>query len=211
MHLTRQTTLSVFFRKTQLFAAICCLLIICGCKPRIYQFYADTQAVSAEDSIRLHWKVRGTPTLLVHEKHIATTAGDSVRALEFTLVVERAGIDSLRRVQVEIRSGQSTDILSFSAALEGDSVLVAKDVKSTARWSGFTVVKLASASARELRVMHESRTAVLDAAGNFSSALAGTTYAGTWEIRSPLTNEERSDHSKLPNFLRVNAIIQPKK
>jgi hypothetical protein len=208
MHLL--TTLSLSVRNTTLLAATFLLLAVTGCKPRVYEFYAESKVVSAADFIRLHWKVKGTPTLLVRETKIQTT-GDSVRALEFTLVAEKGGKEDFRREQVEIRSDQTTDILAFDTQLEGDSVLVAKGVKSTSRWSNFEVVSLASASARELRISHESQTAVLDAAGNASSALSGKTYAGTWEIRTPMTAEERADSTRRPNSIRVKAIVQPKK
>lgn len=185
---------------------------LCGCGPKIYSFTAEALTVPVADSARLHWKMRGEPTLFVHEKDLVT--GNTTRKiLEFTLVAEKGSKPPVRAfLQVEITLGQRTDTLSLTElSLEGDSVLVAKGTKSPARWTAFEVVKLASASGRELRVLHESRTDVLDAAGSFSQALTGLPYSGTWELRSPLTEEEKKDHSKLPAVLEIKAIVQPKK
>lgn len=188
------------------------LLFLCGCGPKIYFFTADALTVPVADSARLHWKIRGEPTLFVHQKDLVT--GNTTRKiLEFTLVAEKGGKPPVRAfLQVEISSGQRTDTLSLTElSLEGDSVLVAKGVKSPARWNAFEVVKLASASGRELRVVHESRTDVLDAAGSFSGALSGLPYSGGWELRSSLTAAERNDRGKLPALLEIKAVVEPKK
>jgi hypothetical protein len=193
-----------------------CLLaatLLYSCGPKIYSFDADSLTVPVADSVRLHWRIRGKPTMLVHEKQIVT--GDATRRiLEFTLVAEKGSKLMARAFrQIEITSGgEEADTLSLSdLSLEGDSILVAKGIKSPARWAAFELVKLASASGRELRVLHQSRTAVLNAAGSFSNGLSGLPYSGLWELRSPLTEDEKKDHSKLPNLLEVKAIVQPKK
>lgn len=181
------------------------------CSPKIYSFTADALAVSSEDSIRVHWKVRGTPTLLIHQKQLARGA-ETVTVAELTLVAEKGNKEPARRfIQVEIRNGRFVDTLAFSTVLEGDSVLVAKGAKSAQRWSNFEVLSIASASLKDLRVVHQSITAFLAAAGGPSAAMQGQPYSGAWEIRYRLTEAEKKDPSQLLTELQVQALIQPKK
>jgi len=54
--------------KRLFFFFILCLLFT-ACKPAIYEFKVTPLVIGPDDSIRMNWKIRGTPTISVHDQH----------------------------------------------------------------------------------------------------------------------------------------------
>jgi hypothetical protein len=60
-----------------------------SCNPKIYSFDVEPRSTGQSDSIRVSWKVRGNPTLLIHDIDYPNT-GDSVLP-GVTLLITRDG------------------------------------------------------------------------------------------------------------------------
>jgi hypothetical protein len=164
--------------------------------------------MTADDTLKINWDVKGTPTLLVHEAQLPDSAG---KILEMKLVVEKGGKEVNKVVQVEVLPKNSTTSIAFSTELRGDT-LVAEDDKNPGVWGDrFEILSVSNASNRPLTVTHSNRTASLDKAGSPSNAFAGTPVEGRWSFKSMLTAAEKADHSLLPERLQINTIITYKR
>jgi len=164
--------------------------------------------MTAEDTLKVNWDIKGTPTLLVHETELPDSGG---KILEMKLVVEKGGKQVNRVVQVEVLPKNSTTSITFSTALVGDT-LVAEDDKNPGVWGDrFEILTVSNASNRPLIVTHANRTASLDKAGTPSNAFAGAPVEGRWVFKSMITATEKADHSLLPERLQINTVLTYKR
>ncbi|MCW3106843.1 MAG: hypothetical protein JWQ09_1349 [Segetibacter sp.] len=164
--------------------------------------------MTADDTLKVNWDVKGKPTLLVHESELPDSGG---KVLEMKLVVEKGGKEVNRIVQVEVLPKNSTTSITFNTELQGDT-LVAEDDKNPGVWGdSFEIFSVSNASNRPLTVSHANRTASLDKAGTPSNAFAGTPVEGRWVFKSLLTPAEKADHSLLPERLQINTTITYKR
>ncbi|MEP7141799.1 MAG: hypothetical protein ABI707_02955 [Ferruginibacter sp.] len=181
-----------------------------ACKPVIKSFKVtthdttETRKITADDTLKVNWDIKGKPTLLVNER-ASTDSG--VRILEMKLVVEKGGKEANQVVQVELLPKNSTTSITFPTKLRGDT-LVADDHKNSGVWGDrFEILSVSNASNRLLTVTHANRTALLDQSGTASNAFDGTPVEGRWIFMSLLTPAEIADHSLLPERLQINTTI----
>jgi len=164
--------------------------------------------MTADDTLKVNWDVKGNPTLLVHETELPDSAG---KVLEMKLVVEKGGKEVNRVVQVEVVPKNSTTSITFGTELRGDT-LIAEDDKNPGVWGDrFEILSVSNASNRPLTVTHAGRTASLDETGTPSNAFAGTPVEGRWSFKSLLTAAEKANHALLPERLQINTTITYKR
>ncbi|GEO09368.1 hypothetical protein SAE01_18640 [Segetibacter aerophilus] len=164
--------------------------------------------MTADDTLKVNWDVKGKPTLLVSETELPDSGG---RVLEMKLVVEKNGKEVNQVVQVEMLPKNTTTSITFSTELRGDT-LVAEDEKNPGVWGDrFEVLSVSNASGRPLTVTHANRTASLNKSEMSSNAFAGTPVEGRWIFKSLLTQAEKGDHSLLPERLTINATLTYKR
>lgn len=189
----------------RLLYAIAFVLVFCSCKPVIHSFRVTPLVITGDEKVRLEWDVEGKPSLEFNEH----TSVDSVQLLEYTLVVTRGGKVARQTVQVQKRKPQAPiEISFFTNKREGDSV-IASGENNINQWNGFQVVSVSSASSRDLVVTHSGRSAVLKADGANSPAFSGTPAGGEWFFKTRLTAIEIADSTKIPQELKIKAVIKP--
>lgn len=188
----------------------------CSCKPVINSFKVtlndttEVRRMTAEDTLRVNWSVKGTPTLLIHETELPDSGG---KVLQLKLVVEKAGKEANRTVQVEMLPKVSSTTITFDTRVNatGDT-LIAEGVKNPGVWGDrFEISAVSNTSNRELVVWHANRTALLNKNGTPSVALAGTPVEGRWIFKSLLSAGEKTDHTTLPERLEINTTINYKR
>lgn len=197
----------------------CCIVIlICivnlSCAPKINSFTVNKRMIGPADTLAFKWDVKGQPTLLYHERSMTspgTPDSAAVRYLQFTLLVERNGREPKKKtLDVLLQPANSTDSIVCATQLSGDT-LVASCIKDTLRWGkDYQVVTARTGSGRSLKVTHDGKTSVLDAAGTASHLFEGTTVSGAWRISSLLSASEKADMSTAAEKLTVIVTIQRK-
>jgi hypothetical protein len=202
------------FLSATLFISACLILYSCSCKPAIKSFRVTThdttqvRRMTADDTLKLNWDVKGKATLLLHEIELPDSTG---KILEMTLVVEKGGKEVNEVVQVEMVPKNTNTTIAFSTELRGDT-LVAEDDKNPGVWGDrFEILSVSNASGRPLTITHANRTASLDKTPTPSAAFAGTPVEGRWTFKSLLTPAEKTDHSTLPERLQINTVITYKR
>lgn len=175
-----------------------------SCKPVVHSFTAVPNPVVDTQKVQLNWKVSGTPTLEFNE-HVSV---DSVHLLEFTLIVKKGEKEARQTIQVQKVNQTNTIQIAFvTSRREGDTV-IASDKNNANQWGKFGVVSVSAASSRDLIVVHDGRTATLKADGSPSAAFANTSAGGDWTFKTILTAEEKADPTKIPEQLKISAIIR---
>ena len=133
-------------------------------------------------------------------------AAEMLRYLALVATLRGKETDSV--VQVEVRADAATDQIAFAPSLVGDS-LVASGINDTVRWGGvFSILSVAAGSTRSLTVTHAGVTRVLTPGEQADTTFRGSPIGGYWSINSPLTADEKDDHSLVPRFLRVTITIK---
>jgi hypothetical protein len=66
-----------------------CVILTDACHPRIYSFTVDRQTIGCNDSVRVCWKVKGKPTLLIHDINCIGCGSGTLQPL--TLVITQDG------------------------------------------------------------------------------------------------------------------------
>ncbi|MEO5892735.1 MAG: hypothetical protein ABIQ31_20975 [Ferruginibacter sp.] len=185
-------------------------LYVPSCKPVIHSFKVTThdtvtvRRMTADDTLKVNWDVKGKPTLLVHEAELPDSGG---KVLEMKLVVQKGKKEVNQVVQIEVLPASSTTSITFSTRLSGDT-LIAEGDKNPGVWGDrFEISTVSNASARHLEVSHFNRTGSPDKDGAPSNNFAGTPVEGKWVFKSLLTPAEKADHSLLPERLQINAVI----
>lgn len=179
-----------------------------SCGPAIRSFSVVPLTITAADSVKVNWSARGKATLITHTDTAINDPDDRRYELrEFTLVVQKNGKDKKQVAQVNVLPAESADDIIFSTIRNGDT-LIASGEKNVLRWGTYFKIKTAaSASARELIVVHGEKTATLAKDGTPSVLFAGISNSGNWEIKSLLTEAEKTDSSTIPARLRIHTII----
>ena len=188
--------------------------LLYSCTPRIYQFDPKPHTITKDDSVFVTWKVRGKPTLIVHDKVPETSSLESnngrIYYKEFTLVVTKNGKDSSLMKQVTVIPKESSDIIVFNTILKGDT-LIAAGINNNETWNNnFQIGLIGSASNRPLIVTHANKQAKLDSMGTYSNIFEGTSVSGEWAFRSLLTTQEKNDPFLAPASLRIKVTIKYK-
>lgn len=185
-----------------------CFVFICGCSPSIHSFNVSPLTISEKDSIRVDYKVRGKPVLLIHEQKAPLQNENSTRYLELTLIAQKGNKEKKQMVQVSVLPDEGQDFIDFPCRLVQDTLIAAGE-KSVARWGHLYVIKtISSASGRSLTVRHDGKIGSLDAEGTPSSTFRGSPLEGTWELRYYLKQAERTDRSSLPIDLKIQVLIK---
>jgi hypothetical protein len=191
----------------ELFLAIFCIVITAtSCGPKIFYFKSDQYSVTANDSVRLTWSVRGVPTLLVYTD--TADAGElKPEYRHYDLVVRKNAKEIMKSVLITVLQVKSMDDIVFSTIRKGDSV-IASGIKDTVRWGTyFKLETIASASGRPLTVTHGGKTVLIDKNGNPSAAFCGIANSGPWVISSHLTDSEKKDTTTIPARLKIHTVI----
>ena len=187
-------------------------MLLCACHPKIYSFTALPQAVWSKDSVQLHWTARGKTSLLFDQLQQANPPGDSLHLLEFTLVAEKGNKPiAHQKRQVLLLTGQSHSILVLrmdSLSAKEDS-LIAIGINDTLRWKGVAIQTVTADANRPLLVSHAGKTALLSGNSTVSAEWTNLPYSGPWEVKSPLSDAERNNHSLIPTRILLNVIIKP--
>ena len=188
-----------------------CAVALGACKPRIYSFSATPATSTGRDSIRLDWNVRGKASVLFSQRTIAQPPNDSIKILEFKLIVTKGQIDSFRTIQVPVVKDLDQDRVVFPVDTVLGDTAVARGIKDTVRWSGYGIGQVAGMPGRDLVVTHAGVTALLKDTVQ-SDAWSGKPYAGYWEIKAVLTGAEKRNHSSIPERLTLTVVVHtPKK
>ena len=196
--------------KTPIITFVLFAWLLASCKPRIYSFRAAPATSTGRDSIRLDWEVRGKASVLFSRRVIAQPPNDSISILEFKLIVTKGNIDSFRTIQVPVVSDLGRDRVVFSVdTLVGDTA-VARGIKDTVRWKGYGIARVAGMAGRQLLITHEGvRALLIDTIP--SDAWLGKPYAGYWEIKTLLTEDEKKNHSSIPERLTLTIVVHSPK
>lgn len=184
-----------------------CLLFFYSCSPKI-EFTALPKSISKGDSVLLNWKIKGKPTLLFDQRKIAYPPNDSLEILEFTLSVQKNKKVKFIKRQVSVLPKESNDrVILMTTELKGDT-LIAAGIKDSVLWKNYEIISLATVTSRSIMVTHANITAAITRAETASFIWKGKEYAGYWKFMSLLTVSEKQNHSMIPSFLEVRAIIQ---
>src|SRR4051794_37100885 len=119
-----QTT---FNRRTTTYAIIILLFYSCAGKPVINSFTVTPVTITANDTVRINWEVKGKPTLLIHQPELPDSAE---KYLNLSLVVEKGGKEINRPAQVTILPANSTTRITFETELQGDTLIAAGEKNS---------------------------------------------------------------------------------
>jgi hypothetical protein len=190
------------------------IFLFASCKPKIYSFQAEPSAVSNADSVRLQWKIRGRPTMMYDRVSMANPGGDSLQLLEFTLVAEKGNNDPAHAKRQIILLPEACKTILYvrmdSLSKNGDS-LIAIGINDTIRWNDVVIADLSNTAFRQLMISHAGRSGVLEDGAMHDAGWKDLPYGGNWEIKSPLTEMEKKDHSKIPTRIELQVIIKPGK
>jgi hypothetical protein len=179
-------------------------LLACSCGPQIYAFRVEPNVIGPDDSIYVTWKVRGKPTLSIHDEHLG--ADTTYRIV--TLTASSHGKEVYRDSMVTVFNTGDLNQIVFSTTLSGDT-LVAKGIKNVARWGDlFVVGSVSNPSARTLRVIHAGKSAANLQKAN--DTFSGTPVSGSWEIRSLLTPAEKANLKLAPAKLSILITLKHK-
>ncbi len=180
------------------------LLFAFGCKPAIYEFKVTPRVIGPDDSIRVAWKVRGEPTISIHDEHL----GNDTTYRIVTLTASSHGKEVYRDSMVTVLNTGDLNQIVFSTVLKGDT-LVAAGIKNAARWGDlFVVGSVSNPSARILSIFHAGKSADISKIPN--QTFSGTPVSGPWQISTLLTPAEKADHRLLPAKLSILITLKHK-
>jgi hypothetical protein len=182
--------------------------MLTACGPAIRYFVIVPQTITAGDSIKINWSVRGKPTMLLHIDSAVITGDDPhPEYREFTLVSQKRKKEKRSFIQVIVLPEESEDDIVFSTIRKGDSLIAAGE-KNEIRWgTRFLLKTVSSGSGRTLQVSHGGKTVVLDKEGSGSVQFAGIPNSGEWEIRTAMSDREKADSTTIPAKLTIHSII----
>lgn len=188
------------------FLSIILIAFIFGsCKPAIRSFRVSPLVITGDQKVHIDMNVKGESSLEFNE-HISP---DSVQLLEFTLIATKAGKEARKTVQVQkMKPDVSIDITFATNKREGDMV-IASGENNTNQWGKFPIISVMTPLSRELIITHSGRTVTLKSDGSPSSDLSGTTAGGEWSFKTMLAANEKADSSKIPQELKIRAVIKP--
>lgn len=134
---------------------------------------------------------------------------NSTNILRYIVLAARLqGKETDSVIQIEVRIDSAADQIAFAPIIFGDSLL-ASGINDTVRWGDvFSILTVAAGSARSLTVTHGGVTRVVTPGQEPDTAFRGSPIGGQWLINSPLTADEKDDHSLVPRFLRIAITIK---
>ena len=189
----------------RLVSGIFIFLLFGACKPAIRSFQVTPLVITGDQKVRIELDAKGTSALEFNE-HFSP---DSIQLLEFTLIATKAGKEARKTVQVQkLKSLAPIDITFATSKLDGDTVIASGENNSN-QWSRFQIVSVSTSMSRIITVVHSNRTAQLKSDASSSQDLAGTTAGGEWLLKTRLTASEKADSSKIPQELKIRAVIKP--
>jgi hypothetical protein len=184
-----------------------CLL---SCKPRIFFFDASPRTVTSKDSVTLTWKIRGKPTMLYDQKKIASTQGDSINILEFTLVAEKSNKPPAhleRQVTLLGAVNIETMVIRVEKLNSTGDTAIATGITDTSLWKGVSVNTVSANLSRVQLVQHNGHQAFLSDTMEKNRSWQGDPYMGRWTVIFPLTTEEKNNHSLIPSRIPFRVAI----
>jgi len=185
---------------------LCLLLLMIffhiSCSPKIYSFKPEQSTITQGDTIKLNWKTRGNPTLLVHEK---TSINDPAnikadeRLLEFILGFKNS--DVYANTRILIRPQRPSDTLYFSPSeIKGDTLIA---TENTVNEELYSIRSVRSALNRELTVWHAGKIITLPDNDTEVFLLNDTPIGGSWRVTLKMTPSELKDHKTAPSIFKI--------
>jgi hypothetical protein len=177
-------------------------MVYFSCIPKIYYFRPNQPRISEGDTIKLDWKTRKKPILLVHEKTYtddSTNIKPDERLLEFILTFKHSAVYGDTRVLISPKE-PSTLLSIITSTLHGDTLIA---VSTNLPEDNFVVKAITSAMVRPLIIWHANKTVTLDHKGSKSEEFHDTPVGGIWQIGTILSAEEKKDHTIAPPILRI--------
>jgi hypothetical protein len=156
--------------------------LIAACGPKISEFSATPRRICAGDTVRLTFKTRGTPHLLVvrHGTAVADTTS-------YILVAESRGKQAYSPMDVVTFSPAARPVLAFDTDLLGRDSLVASDTLRPETWPDvLRLGEVLADSGRPLVVRHGGKEGVVDPDEEGNMAWQGMPVSGPWELRAGL-------------------------
>jgi len=185
-----------------------------ACGPRISVFDQRTQVLCPGQEAELPFRARGDLKMVVRvdDPRLAPQAGENPdpRAPDTVTVTVIAGDEAAKASFLAVaRSWPET--VAFDALPPADGAIVAQGTKDPAWWGAdrFEVAAVAAPPGRDLEVRQAGRAAAIPGGGS-SQAFLGTPLGGDWELRSALTERERSGVDPPATSLRVSVTAQCK-
>ena len=101
--------------------------------------------------------------------------------------------------------------MTFATKLNGDT-LIASGESDTIHWGhNFKILTISADSGRYFTVNHANKSVQLNNDGLQSQGFEGSALEGFWEIRTLLTDEEKADRKKIPNFITIKFTAEKRK
>lgn len=173
-----------------------------SCTPKIYSFGPDNDTISDGDTIKLNWRTRGRPMLLVHEKKESddpANISENERLIEFILKFKNSSKYSIK--QVTITSNQIKDTLYFNHTnIVGDTMFA---ISQALPQNLFLINKVTSVMDRIIFVWHRGKMITLPENGSQSTELNTTSIGGEWKVGTLLTRMELSEPKLRPRVLKI--------
>lgn len=177
-------------------------VILISCAPKVFYFCAEQSKVSVGDSIKLHWKARGRPVMVVHEK---TSADDPAnikpgdRLIEFMLTFKNS--EKFKPVRIKVTPRETDDTIFLRTSdIHGDTLL-ASGTRSQEDF--FLLHAVTSIMDREIIVWHENKMIVLEHNGSSTFEFNDTPVGGEWKLGTFLSPAEKKDPSVVPGELKI--------
>ena len=183
------------------YVVIISAVIFLSCKPKIYSFKPEQTTISEGDTIKLHWKTRGHPTLLVHEK---TSLDDPAniksgeKLLEFILGFKNS--DIYCNTKVVVGPKEASDTIYFSHSTINKDTLTITSLVSPKNL--FLIQSVSSIMDREIILWHDHKMITLHHIGDHSSTFNNTEIGGIWRIATLLSPSEIQDPKIRPRGLQ---------
>ena len=166
--------------------ALLAVAFTAGCGPKVIAFDITPRFVCAGDTVRVSWKVRGEPQLLVSRRRT-----DSSDVMRYTLIVRSRGKSAYSDIDVLTFSPDAPVVLVAETSMLGSDSLMARDSAPAEAWNSLVRVGTVMAdSGRALRVRHGGVEGVLEAGGAPSGLWRGLAVGGPWEILTKLQDGE---------------------
>ena len=178
------------------------IVFIISCTPKIYYFKSEQSRIATGDSVKLYWKTRGKPVMVVHEKTNYDDAANikpGERLMEFMLAFKNS--DKYQRVNVFITPKETADTIFLRTSdIHGDTLLATGSKLSE---DLFTINEVTSVMNRILFIWHQNKMIVLPHTGSTSFEFNNTPVGGEWKLGTLLSLAEKKDHSIVPSELKI--------
>jgi hypothetical protein len=159
-------------------------LILLGCGPKVQEFKVEPRRVCVGDTVRITYKIRGTPHLL-SVRHGGALADTTT----YMIVAEARGKKAYSVMDVVTFLPAATPSLAFTTDTLGADSLIARDSIRAETWPDLLRINdIFSGSGRRLVVRHGNREGVVGPGR--SAVWRGLAVNGAWEIRTGLMRGE---------------------